>query len=264
MGASINLRHIVINRDKSRGLEYLQRLLDYGIGARILQSNIIYEQTKNYLKFEYFSKSIPPLIYDNSLFEGEDIMTIYSSDLGDKDSLIIFGSDWNGKFEYEPCYYKFDKIEITGKYDEIKTFNKYLYLENINPPVRETWCKKTQGELILQTINDRKCFSGIFPNYMLIEDKKTDKPLLENENCWISSIKCEDKLINQRFESILVEMFHHPEYYGNNIYTVKFSHQDEIIFKAKFDKSKQRWIFFQPGNMWKMISNEKLKKKAYH
>jgi len=268
MGASVNLRHVVVNRNKSEGIESLKRLLNHTIAQKELQSNILYRQTKDHLIVEYFSKSIPSLIYNNEIFENKAIVTIYSSDLGDKDSWIIFDSEWNGEFNYEPCHYAFNNIEVTGSPDEIKVFKEYLYLKENNLDDSISWCIKTHGKLVLQTINDRLCFSGKFPNYRLVEDKKVFESMVQNENCWISSIECEDILLNERLEKILTEMFHHPEYYGKNIDTVKFSNQGQAIFTARFNKIDDEWLFFHHYNLWKIVSNKRLRLNlgqiAYH
>lgn len=268
MGASVYLRHIVISRDKSADIESLEQLLNETIAQKELQSNILYKHTGNHLIVEYFSKSIPPLIYKGLIFDNKDILTIYSSDQGDKDSFILFGPSWFGDFNYEPCYYEFDHIEITGSESELAIFQEYLYLDNNTKFESEKWERRTFGKLVLQTISERSIFSGRFPHYEIIEDKEVFESTIENEGCWISSMECEDKVLDQRLKKLLLEMFYHPEYYENEIKTVKFSNQGQIIFKAKFDVIKDEWQFFHNSDLWRMISNHsvilELRKIAYH
>lgn len=181
---------------------------------------------------------------------------MYSSDLGDKDSFILLAPSWLGDFNYEPCYYEFDNIEITGSESELSNFQEYLYLDNDTKFESEKWERRTYGKLVLNTYSERTCFSGRFPHYELIEDSEST---IENEGCWITSIECVDKVLDQRLEKILIEMFHHPDYYGNKIKTVAFSNQGQIVFKAKFDIIHDKWQFFYNSDFWRLISNQSVK-----
>lgn len=261
MGASVNLRHIVTNKNKSINNKLLEELFGHALKMRKIQSNISYKLTENYLRIEYFSKSIPSFIYNNSIFNNEDIITIYSSDLGDTDSCIIFNSEWNGDFIYDKCFYEFDQIEITGSSKEIELFQQYLYESKSFIQLTDKWYKSTFGKLFLHTWNNELAFSSGYPNFQLIPDKKKTKPFIQNDSCFISSIECEDSVIDRKLARILSEMFKHPEYYDNKIETVKFCNQDEIIFMAKFDKEKVEWLFFQNNDLWRVISNKKMKVK---